>query len=69
MTGRMDHKLARHGDYLMAFRDTAGHATEPKIVVDNKDKATISPERRVALVTKIDKERYTKLPFEHTPPK
>jgi PPOX class probable F420-dependent enzyme len=28
-----------------------------------------SPEGRVALVIEIDKERYTKLPFEHTPPK
>jgi PPOX class probable F420-dependent enzyme len=27
-----------------------------------------SPEGRVALVIEIDKERYTKLPFEHTPP-
>ena len=27
------------------------------------------PEARVALVIEIDKERYTKLPFEHTPPK
>jgi PPOX class probable F420-dependent enzyme len=28
-----------------------------------------SPEGRVALVIEIDKERYAKLPFEHTPPK
>ena len=28
-----------------------------------------SPEGRVALVIEIDKERYTKLPFEHSPPK
>ena len=28
-----------------------------------------SPEGRVALVIEIDKARYTKLPFEHTPPK
>ena len=28
-----------------------------------------NPEGRVALVVEIDKARYTKLPFEHTPPK
>ena len=27
-----------------------------------------SPEGRVALVIEVEKERYTKLPFEHTPP-
>src|ERR1039458_4183761 len=35
-------KLPRHGDYLLAFRDPAGNAADPKMVVDNKDKATIS---------------------------
>ncbi len=28
-----------------------------------------SPEGRVALVIEVEKERYTKLPFQHTPPK
>jgi PPOX class probable F420-dependent enzyme len=28
-----------------------------------------SPEGRVALVIEVEKERYAKLPFEHTPPK
>ena len=28
-----------------------------------------SPEGRIALIIEVDKERYTKLPFEHTPPK
>jgi PPOX class probable F420-dependent enzyme len=27
------------------------------------------PEDRVALIIEVEKERYTKLPFEHTPPK
>jgi PPOX class probable F420-dependent enzyme len=27
------------------------------------------PEGRVALIIEVEKERYTKLPFEHTPPK
>lgn len=28
-----------------------------------------SPEGRVALIIEVERERYTKLPFEHTPPK
>jgi PPOX class probable F420-dependent enzyme len=28
-----------------------------------------SPEGRVALIIAVEKERYTKLPFQHTPPK
>jgi PPOX class probable F420-dependent enzyme len=28
-----------------------------------------SPEGRVALIVEVDKERYMKLPFQHTPPK
>jgi hypothetical protein len=28
-----------------------------------------SPEGRVVLVIEVEKARYTKLPFEHTPPK
>ncbi len=28
-----------------------------------------SPEGRVALIIEVEKERYTKLPFQHTPPK
>jgi hypothetical protein len=28
-----------------------------------------NPEERVALIIEVEKERYTKLPFERTPPK
>ena len=28
-----------------------------------------NPEGRVALIVEVEKERYTKLPFQHTPPK
>jgi predicted nuclease with TOPRIM domain len=35
-------KLARGGDYILAYRDPSGTALEPRIVVDNKDKATVS---------------------------
>jgi hypothetical protein len=35
-------KLPRYGDYLLAFRDGAGNALDPKIVVDNKDKSSVT---------------------------
>jgi hypothetical protein len=35
-------KLKRYGDYILAYRDPSGSATEPRIVVDNKDKDAIS---------------------------
>jgi DNA repair exonuclease SbcCD ATPase subunit len=35
-------KLPRNGDFLMAFSDAAGNALEPRMVVDNKDKATVA---------------------------
>jgi chromosome segregation ATPase len=35
-------KLPRNGDYLMALADAAGNALGPSMVVDNKDKASIT---------------------------
>jgi hypothetical protein len=35
-------KLPKNGDFLLAFRDPSGAPLEPRILVDNKDKATIS---------------------------
>jgi hypothetical protein len=35
-------KLPRNGDYILAYRDPSGAALEPSIIVDNKDKATIT---------------------------
>ena len=35
-------KLPKNGDYVLAFRDPSGAPLEPCILVDNKDKATIS---------------------------
>src|SRR5208282_3697420 len=35
-------KLARGGDYILAYRDPSGAPLEPCILVDNKDKATVS---------------------------
>jgi len=35
-------KLPRNGDYLLAFRDPSGAPLEPRLLVDNKDKASIT---------------------------
>jgi len=35
-------KLPRNGDYLMAFSDSVGNALEPRMVIDNKDKAVVT---------------------------
>jgi hypothetical protein len=35
-------KLKRYGDYIIAYRDPSGSPSEPRIVVDNKDKDTIT---------------------------
>jgi hypothetical protein len=38
----LSEKLARGGDYILAYRDPSGAPLEPRIIVDNKDKATVS---------------------------
>jgi len=35
-------RLTRGGDFLLAYRDPSGAPLEPRIVVDNKDKAVVS---------------------------
>jgi hypothetical protein len=35
-------KLPRNGDFILAYRDPSGAPLEPCILVDNKDKATVS---------------------------
>jgi hypothetical protein len=35
-------KLPRNGDFILAYRDPSGAPLEPRIVVDNKDKAAVS---------------------------
>lgn len=39
---QVSEKLARGGDYILAYRDPSGAALEPRIVVDNKDKSAIT---------------------------
>lgn len=35
-------KLPKNGDFLMAYRDPSGTPLEPRIIVDNKDKTSIT---------------------------
>ena len=35
-------KLPRNGDYILSFRAPNGDPTEPKILIDNKDKSTLA---------------------------
>jgi len=38
----LSEKLKRYGDYLLAYRDVCGEPLDPKMVVDNKDKNTVT---------------------------
>jgi predicted nuclease with TOPRIM domain len=51
-------KLARGGDYILAYRDPSGAALEPRIVVDNKDKACVS-EADIRKLIRDSKERHS----------
>jgi hypothetical protein len=46
-------KLPRNGDYLLAFKDAAGNAVEPYMVVDNKDKAAVAEERKLTVAALV----------------
>lgn len=35
-------KLPKNGDFILAYRDLSGSPLEPRILVDNKDKTTVS---------------------------
>jgi hypothetical protein len=35
-------KLAKNGDFILAFRDPSGASLEPRILVDNKDKSSVA---------------------------
>lgn len=38
----LSEKLKKHGDYLLAFRDLSGEPLEPKLLIDNKDKNSVT---------------------------
>jgi len=50
-------KLPKNGDYLLAFRDPSGAALEPRLLIDNKDKAAIS-EADIKKLIRDAKERH-----------
>lgn len=38
----LSEKLKKHGDYLLAFRALSGEPLDPKLVIDNKDKNSVT---------------------------
>jgi chromosome segregation ATPase len=40
----LSEKLKKYGDYLLAYRDASGEPLDPKMVVDNKDKNSVTEE-------------------------
>lgn len=38
----LSEKLPRSGDYILAYRDPSGAPLEPRVILDNKDKASIT---------------------------
>lgn len=38
----LSEKLKKHGDYILAYRDLCGEPQKPKMVVDNKDKNSVT---------------------------
>ena len=51
-------KLPKNGDYILAYRDPSGAALEPRLLVDNKDKAAIG-EPDIKKLIRDAKERRT----------
>jgi len=54
-------KLPRNGDFLLAYRDLNGAPAEPRMVIDNKDKATVT-EGDIKKLIRDAKERHGYLP-------
>lgn len=50
-------KLAKNGDYILAFRDPSGAQLAPRMLVDNKDKSAIT-ESDIKKVIRDAKERH-----------
>jgi hypothetical protein len=49
-------KLSKNGDFILAYRDASGASLEPRMLIDCKDKATIS-EADIAKLVRDSKER------------
>ena len=50
-------KLSKNGDYLLAYRDPSGAVLEPRLLIDNKDKAAIA-ESDIKKLVRDAKERH-----------
>ena len=50
-------KLPKNGDFILAYRAPNGDPTEPRIVVDNKDKATVSESDIKKLIRDVKERR------------
>jgi hypothetical protein len=50
-------KLPKNGDYLLAYRDPSGAVLEPRLLIDNKDKAAIA-ESDIKKLVRDAKERH-----------
>lgn len=50
-------KLPKNGDYLLAFRDPSGAPLEPRLLIDNKDKAAVT-EPDIKKLVRDAKERH-----------
>ena len=50
-------KLPRNGDFILAYRDPSGAPLEPPILVDNKDKATVSESDIKKLIRDVKERR------------
>ena len=49
-------KLPKNGDFLLSYRDPSGAPLEPRIVVDNKDKTSVT-ESDIRKLTRDARER------------
>jgi predicted nuclease with TOPRIM domain len=50
-------KLPKNGDYILAYRDLSGAPMEPPILLDNKDKATVSESDIKKLIRDVKERR------------
>jgi hypothetical protein len=55
---QVSEKLPRNGDFVLAYRDPSGAPLEPRILVDNKDKAVVA-ETDIGKLVRDAKERST----------
>ncbi len=55
-------KLSKNGDFVLAFRDPSGAPLEPRILVDNKDKAIVA-ESDISKLVRDARERSTPVAF------